>query len=114
MTYIVLFFGIAGWASSWERISRILHIILGSTIGVCLFGFYQSLEGGFTGLFFRLYPRMEAVYEAQGGWHGRITSILFHYNSLAGYLNTVAPLALGVAGLWKKTRRLRLGVGSLD
>src|SRR5260370_28403633 len=97
MTYIVLFFGIAGWASSWERISRILHIILGSTIGVCLFGFYQSLEGGFTGLFFRLYPRMEAVYEAQGGWHGRITSILFHYNSLAGYLNTVAPLALGVA-----------------
>ncbi len=113
LSYIALFFGIAGWASSWERISRILHIILVSTIGVCLFGFYQSLEGGFTGLFFRLYPRMEAVYEAQGGWHGRITSILFHYNSLAGYLNTVAPLALGVAVLGKDRWQRVLGFVSL-
>src|SRR5258708_32670347 len=35
------------------------------------------------------------VLEDVGGWGGRITSFLFHYNSLAGYLNLVIPFALG-------------------
>jgi O-antigen ligase len=106
LSYIALFFGVSGWSHSPERISRVLKIVLISALGVCAFGLYQSLAGGFTGLYFSLYPRMEAVYEAQGGWQGRITSLLFHYNSLAGYLNTVAPLALGVAVL-AKDRGLR-------
>lgn len=113
LSYIAMFFAMTGWASTRDRIIRVFHIILVSTIGVCLFGFYQSLEGSFTGLFFRLYPRMEAVYQAQGGWSGRITSFLFHYNSLAGYLNTVAPLALGLAVLAKDQWQRGLGFVTL-
>jgi len=101
LSYIATFFGMMGWAHSRERITRIVKIVLISTIGVCLFGFYQAFEGSFTGFYFRLYPRMEAIYEVQGGWHGRITSFLFHYNSLAGYLNVAAPVALGAAVLAK-------------
>jgi len=113
LSYIALFFGVSGWAHSPERISRILKIVLISALGVCMFGLYQSLAGGFTALYFRMYPHMEAVYEAQGGWQGRITSLLFHYNSLAGYLNTVAPLALGVAVLAKDRGLRALGFISL-
>jgi O-antigen ligase len=102
LSYIAMFFGIAGWADSREKIRRILQIVLISTIAVCLFGLYQSFVGGFTDLFFRMYPRMEEAYESLGGWKGRITSFLFHYNSLAGYLNTVGPLALGMAVLGKE------------
>src|SRR5215813_11020490 len=113
LSYVALFFGVSGWAQSPERIGRILKIVLISVLGVCVFGLYQSLAGGFTELYFRLYPRIEAVYEAQGGWQGRITSLLFHYNSLAGYLNTVAPLALGVAVLAKDRGLRTLGFISL-
>src|SRR5215472_1194314 len=41
LSYIATFFGMMGWAHSRERITRIVKIVLISTIGVCLFGFYQ-------------------------------------------------------------------------
>jgi putative inorganic carbon (hco3(-)) transporter len=97
LSYTGLFFSISGWAVTRERIARIIHILLVSTVVVCLFGLYQAWVGDFTSLYFRLYPDMEQVFLAQGGWNGRITSFLFHYNSLAGYLNVVIPLALAAS-----------------
>jgi O-antigen ligase len=39
-----------------------------------------------------LYPLQEDALEP---WAGRITSFLFHFNSLAGYLNLVLPFSIG-------------------
>jgi O-antigen ligase len=109
LSYTAVFFSISGWATSRERIGRIIRTLLASTIVVCLFGLYQAWIGDFTSFYFRLYPDMEPVFVAGGGWQGRITSFLFHYNSLAGYLNAVIPLALAVTILGNKTGLRRLG-----
>lgn len=106
VSYVVTFLGVAAWACTRERMLQIIKTVLVSTLGVCLFGFYQAFDGSFTRFYFHLYPGLEEVYEGLGGWSGRITSFLYHYNSLAGYLNTVIPLALGVAVL-AKNRGLR-------
>ena len=107
LSYAAVFFSIVGWAQTRERIATIIKVLLISTIGVALFGFYQAFDGSLTGLYFRLYPDMEEVFDVQGGWSGRITSFLFHYNSLAGYLNVVIPFALGVVVL-RKDRWMRV------
>jgi O-antigen ligase len=112
-SYVAFFFCIAGWARSRDRIRSMIKTLLVSTVGVALFGFYQAWEGGFTDFYFRLYPAMEEVFAAQSGWSGRITSFLFHYNSLAGYLNAVMAFALGVAVLAKNAWTRWLGVACL-
>ena len=114
LSYAALFFCIAGWAKTRERVAAIIKTLLVSTIGVALFGFYQAWEGSFTDFYFRLYPGMEEVFAAQSGWSGRITSFLFHYNSLAGYLNAVMAFAIGVAVLGKKVWTRWLGVVCLS
>src|SRR5258708_27458385 len=101
LSYIALFFACIGWLKTPEQLVRAAKILFISTLGVCLFGFYQAFEQDFTALYFRLYPFEEANFDAQGGWAGRITSLFFHYNSLAGYLSAVAPLALGATVLAK-------------
>jgi O-antigen ligase len=102
LSYTAVFLTVAGWATTKERVRTIVRLLLVSTIGVCLFGFCQAAAEEFTSFYFRLYPDMEAVFTAQGGWSGRITSFLFHYNSLAGYLNAIVALALAVAVLGKQ------------
>ena len=84
-----------------------LKVLLVSTIGVAAFGFYQALEGGYTDLYFRLYP-----FERQeiAPWSGRITSLLFQENSLAGYLNLVMPFAIACAVLAKDRSLKFLGL----
>jgi putative inorganic carbon (HCO3(-)) transporter len=72
--------------------------LLISTIGVALFGFYQAFNGSYTDFYFRLYPLQEDVLEP---WAGRITSFMFHFNSLAGYLNLVIPFSIGCMVLAK-------------
>lgn len=114
LSYVIFFFCIAGWAGTRDRIASIIKTVLVSTIGVALFGFYQAWEGGFTDFYFRLYPAMEEVFAAQAGWSGRITSFLFHYNSLAGYLSVVIAFALGVAVLGKKAWTRWLGMACLS
>ena len=89
-SYLAFFFAILGWVESREQVEKIIKILLASTIGVALFGFYQVLQQGYTDLYYRLYPLQE---EALEDWNGRITSILFHFNSLAGYLNLILPLS---------------------
>lgn len=108
-SYTALFFAILGWARTGEKITRLLEIILISTIGLALFGFYQSWSGGYTEVFFRLYPDMEEVMVGANSWSGRIVSFLFHFNSLAGYLCAVVPFALGALVL--PGRPLMRGLG---
>jgi len=102
LSYIALFFAAIGWLESREQIIGTLKLLLLSAVGVALFGFYQALEQDFTPLYFRMYPMEEATFDAQGGWAGRITSFLFHYNALAGYLNVVIPVAIGATVLAKE------------
>src|SRR6266478_3639304 len=48
--------------------------------------------------------------EALEPWVGRITSVLFHYNSLAGYLNLIIPVSIGCMVLAKDFWTRYLGV----
>jgi putative inorganic carbon (HCO3(-)) transporter len=109
LSYVAMFSSVAAWANTRERIELVVKLLMTSTIGVALFGFYQAFSDGFTALYFRLYPIEEDVFDSTGGWTGRITSFLFHFNSLAGYLNAVIPFALGVAVLSKRRRVRWLG-----
>jgi O-antigen ligase len=102
-SYIAVFFAIDGWLENKAQLVRVIKLLLVSTVGVAFFGFYQAIEGGYTDLYFQLYPHQE---EALEQWSGRITSLLFHFNSLAGYLNLVIPLAIACAVL-AKDRALR-------
>jgi len=102
LSYVAMFLSVAAWAHTRQRIETIVKLLLASTIGVALFGFYQAFSDGFTSLYFRIYPFEEDIFDSTGGWTGRITSFLFHFNSLAGYLNAVIPFALGVAVLGKR------------
>jgi putative inorganic carbon (HCO3(-)) transporter len=91
LSYLAVFFAISGWLEDRRQITTIIKVLLVSTIGVALFGLYQVYERGYTDLYFYLYPLQK---EALEPWVGRITSFLFHFNSLAGYLNLVLPLSL--------------------
>src|SRR6266404_6067094 len=91
-SYLAVFFAMTGWIESREQVINTIRVLLVSTTAVALFGFYQAWERGYTDWYFRVYPMQE---EALEPWVGRITSILFHYNSLAGYLNLIIPLSIG-------------------
>lgn len=90
-SYLALFFAVVGWVETREHIENIVKVILFSSILVALFGFYQVWARGYSDLYYYLYPLQEEGLEE---WNGRITSLLFHFNSLAGYLNLVLPLSL--------------------
>ncbi|MCU1308057.1 MAG: hypothetical protein JWN45_2752, partial [Acidobacteriaceae bacterium] len=81
-SYIAVFFAMSSWLVSRKQIANIVQVLLISTIGVALFGFYQAFDGSYTDFYFRLYPLQEDVLEP---WAGRITSFMYHFNSLAGY-----------------------------
>src|SRR5215469_11348443 len=105
-SYLALFYGIVGWVETREQIGTIIKILFSSTILVALFGLYQVVAQGYTDLYFHLYPSQE---EALEEWNGRVTSLLFHFNSLAGYLNLVLPFSLAAMVLAKdKDRGLRM------
>jgi O-antigen ligase len=108
LSYTAVFFSISAWAVTRDRVNRIIQLLLWSTVLVCLFGLYQAVIDDFTAFYFRLYPDMEPVFAAGGGWLGRITSLLFHYNSLAGYLNAIVPFALATTLLRKEPGIRRL------
>lgn len=110
-SYLALFFGVVGWLETREQVDRIVKLLLVSTIGVALFGLYQSAADGYTDLYFRLYPTQEEEIPA---WSGRITSLLFHFNSLAGYLNLVIPYALAFAVLAKSRVWRLVGMACLS
>ncbi|HEY6348050.1 MAG TPA: O-antigen ligase family protein [Candidatus Angelobacter sp.] len=98
-SYLALFFAITGWVETKEQAEKIIKVLLSSTILVALFAFYQSVARGYTDLYFHLYPSQETALEE---WNGRVTSFLFHFNSLAGYLNLVLPFSLACMVLAKE------------
>lgn len=103
-SYIAVFFAVAGWVEKREQITTIIKVVMLSTSVVALFGFYQVHEKSYTDLYFHLYPLQEFALEP---WVGRITSFLFHFNSLAGYLNLVLPFSLACM-TFASTRGLRV------
>jgi O-antigen ligase len=90
-SYMAFFFAFTGWLETRQQVMAIVKTMLISTIGVALFGCYQVIERSYTDVYFHLYPLQEDALEP---WNGRITSLLFHFNFLAGYLNLVLPFAL--------------------
>ncbi|HLJ87253.1 MAG TPA: O-antigen ligase family protein [Candidatus Angelobacter sp.] len=110
-SYVAFFFAMVGWLERREQLVSVIKILLFSTLLVALFGFYQVYKNGYTDLYFQMYPLQE-----EGGisdWNGRITSFLFHFNSLAGYLNLVLPFAFGCVVLARGRRMRLLGVSCL-
>jgi putative inorganic carbon (HCO3(-)) transporter len=91
-SYLAVFFALVGWLENRRQIVVIIKVLLASTICVAIFGFFQVIQDGYTDLYFHLYPLQEDALEP---WAGRITSFLFHFNSLAGYLNLVLPFSIG-------------------
>ena len=106
-SYLAFFFAVLGWVETRQQVQRIITVLLTSTIGVALFGFYQVLAQGYTDFYFYLYPSQE---QALDSWNGRITSVLFHFNSLAGYLNLVLPFSLACMVLAKERWQRNLAV----
>jgi len=96
LSYVATFFAIDGWLESRTQLLVVLKLLLVSTIAVALFGFCQAMEGGYTSLYFHIYPIEK---DAIVPWEGRITSLLFQFNSTAGYLNLVIPTAIACAVL---------------
>jgi putative inorganic carbon (HCO3(-)) transporter len=107
LSYIAVFFAMSSWLESRKHVARIIQILLVSTVCVALFGFYQELDGSYTDFYFRLYPMQADVLEP---WVGRVTSFMFHFNSLAGYLNLVIPFSIGCMVLAKDHWTQRLGL----
>jgi O-antigen ligase len=104
LSYLGVFFALTGWLENRRQVVTLVKLILVSTIGVALFGLYQFHEQSYTNLYFRLYPTQEDALEP---WAGRITSFLFHFNFLAGYLNLALPFALACM-TFATTRGLRI------
>jgi len=104
-SYAAVFYSALPWVHSRERIVRVLEVLFVSTIVVDLFGFWQKLSGGYTDLYFWLYPFQE---DTLPPWEGRITSLLFQPNALAGYLNLVLPLAIACMFVAREQKLKRL------
>lgn len=104
-SYLALFFAISGWIETRKEIENAIKLVFYSGICVALFGLYQVWQNGYSDLYFYLYPLQEPSLEP---WNGRITSFLFHFNSLAGYLNLILPLSVTCAVLGYKGWMRRL------
>jgi O-antigen ligase len=110
VSYVGFFFFIWSWLDSQQRLQRVLYILLWSTLFTSVFAAFQEIAGSFTSLWSYLNPGEEFLI-----WNGRVTSFLSHPNALAGYLNLVLPLALGIyqfgKNQWRKLAGLTLGLG---
>jgi putative inorganic carbon (hco3(-)) transporter len=103
-----LFLTVTAWIRTQGEVELLLRIILSSSILVSVFGFYQAAAGNYTGFYEWLYPNLM---ENLGAWTGRITSVLNYPNSLAGFLDLILPIALGLL-LIRTSRNNRLLAGA--
>lgn len=113
ITYLCLYLTLTGWVKRKQQIKKILGVLGASTLMVLVFGLYQAMINGYGVLYFWLYPREEDTLQP---WVGRVTSFLGHFNSLAGYLNLILPIAIGFSVMfvnrtWKYSARLFLMLG---
>lgn len=105
-SYLALAMTLIGWVRTRVQLRRTLQVLAVSMAGTCVFGLYQVLSGGYTSLYFWLYPLHEEEIQA---WVGRATSFLGHFNSLAGYINLLLPFTLATMVVCKGRTRV-LGV----
>lgn len=106
--YLAFFFVIVGWVNTPQQVWNLLTVLMLSTVLVALFGIYQALVGGYGDIYYRLYPLQE---ESVPPWEGRVSSFLFHFNSLAGYLNLILPFCL--ASIMTSTTRWFRGLAAI-
>ena len=106
-SYVCFYYVITDWVQTPQDTRALLKALMASTIVVALFGFYQTVIGGYSALYDVLYPIQEEIRQIPP-WEGRITSFLAHYNGLAGYINLVTPfcIAFGLQGSDRTLRRL--------
>jgi|ERR1043165_2648646 putative inorganic carbon (HCO3(-)) transporter len=104
---LFLFLAVGTWVRTKAEVETILCVVLSSSILVSCFGFYQAIIGNYGGAYFWLYPNQ---FENLEPWTGRITSVLNYSNSLAGFLNLILPIALGLL-LIHRSARVRLLAG---
>lgn len=90
---LCLFLTVTGWVRSKEEVAHVLRLLLASSVLVSAFGFYQAIVDNYSDFYEWLYPNLM---ENLGTWTGRITSVLNYSNSLAGFLNLILPIALGL------------------
>jgi O-antigen ligase len=107
---LCLYFAVGAWIKTEAEVGQILRLILLSSILVAGFGFYQAIIGNYSDIYFWLYPNL---YENLEPWTGRITSLLGYSNSLAGFLNLIFPIALGLLLVRSSSRNRLLGGISL-
>src|SRR5262249_29928658 len=86
------FLVLSEWVKRKSQVKTVLCLIMISGILVSCFGFYQALIDDYGKIYFWIYPKQADILDP---WTGRITSVLNYYNSLAGYLNLIVPIALG-------------------
>jgi len=68
VSYVMVFFAFDGWLESPAQIERVLKLCWFPSIGLALFGLLQAIVGGYSELYFRLYPVMEETI-ARGRGH---------------------------------------------
>jgi O-antigen ligase len=107
---LCFFLAISCWVRTETQVENIFYAILASGIGVALIGLYQRIIDSYGDFYFWLYPRQAEDLEP---WTGRITSVLNYSNSLAGFLNLILPIALGVILIPISSRLRPVAVGAL-
>jgi len=107
---LCLFLTLTAWVETQEEVKRILCAVCLSGTLVSFFGFYQRAIDDYGDVYFLLYPKQAEILEP---WTGRITSVLNYSNSLAGYLNLVLPVALGLLLVPVSARLRTVGLAAL-
>lgn len=103
-SYVMFYFGAVAWITTGEQLHSAARTLVASGIGVSLFGMYQFVIGGYSDLYFQLYPDQAANLN---WWDGRVTSFLNYSNCLGGYMAIIAAFSLAVGLLdtdmmWRK------------
>jgi O-antigen ligase len=104
--YLSMYFLVTISVKKESQMTALMTALLWSTLLVSLIGIYQWVISDYGGLATALYSPAESNLK----WDGRVPSLLYYSNSLAGYLNLVLPIAIAI---WivrpnKKLRRLAL------
>ena len=103
-SYVIFYFGALAWFQTSQQLRSVIRTLVASGILVSLFAFYQFAIGGYSALYFELYPdQLKNV----NYWDGRVTSVLNYSNCLGGFMAIIAAFSLALAILdnspaWKK------------
>lgn len=109
--YCGSYFMILSWCDSQTRITKVVRMLVLSTMMVALFAILQRLVNSYTVVWHLLYPPGSDTFP----WDSRSTSVFDYPNDLASYLNLALPfvLALRIKGPseWKSLTTWTFGLG---